>query len=227
MQKIVLQLIYSFLIRWFLKLIVGVKLDDSKFLLSEEQFIIVANHNSHLDTMSILASVPRKIIHKIKPVAAQDHFGKTKFQEKLSNFFINSLLIQRKRDLENPDNDPIIKMIRTLERGYSLIIFPEGTRGEPEKEQPLKPGIGFVLSQRPDITYVPVFMTGLGKAMPKGDNLIVPFSSSLTFGKPTKIQTANIRDILRQIQNDFETLKNSNNQTPIIKNGDESVNSRS
>jgi 1-acyl-sn-glycerol-3-phosphate acyltransferase len=143
-------------------------------------------------------------------VAAQDHFGKTKFQAKLSNLFINSLLIQRKRDKENLDNDPISKMVKALDNGFSLILFPEGTRGEPEKEQPLKPGIGLVLSQRPDINYVPAFMTGMGKVMPKGDNLIVPFNSTLTFGRPTKIKTTNVDDILKQIQDDFEKLKNSN-----------------
>lgn len=210
MQRLILQFIYSFFVRWFLRLIVGVQFDDSKFLLSEKQFIIVANHNSHLDTMSLMASIPRQLIHKIKPVAAQDHFGKTKFQEKLSNFFINSLLIQRKRDKDNRDNDPIGKMITALDNGFSLILFPEGTRGEPEKEQPFKPGIGLVLSQRPDIKYIPAFMTGMGKVMPKGDNLIVPFNSSLTFGQPTKIRTANVDDILKQIQEDFEKLKNSN-----------------
>lgn len=210
MQKFILQFIYSFSVRWFLRLIVGVKFDDSKFLLSEKQFIIVANHNSHLDTMSLMASVPRKLIHKIKPVAAQDHFGKTKLQEKLSNLFINSLLIQRKRDKENPDNDPISKMIKALDNGFSLILFPEGTRGEPEKEQALKPGIGLVLSQRPNIKYIPAFMTGMGKVMPKGDNLIVPFNSSLTFGRPKKIETTNVDDILKQIQEDFDKLKNSN-----------------
>jgi 1-acyl-sn-glycerol-3-phosphate acyltransferase len=210
MQKLILQFIYSIIVRGFLKLIVGVKFDDSKFLVKEKQFIIVANHNSHLDTMSLMASVPRKLIHKIKPVAAQDHFGKNKFQEKLSDFFINSLLIPRKRDKENPDNDPINKMIKTLDNGFSLILFPEGTRGEPEKEQPLKPGIGFVLSQRPDIKYVPVYMTGMGKAMPKGDNLIVPTNSTLTFGQPTKIKTTKVVEILKQIENDFKELKNKN-----------------
>lgn len=209
MQRIILQVIYSFLVRWFLRLIVGVKFDDSRFLLGEKQFIIVANHNSHLDTMSLMASAPRKLIHKIKPVAAQDHFGKTKFQEKLSNLLVNSLLIQRGRDKENPDNDPIVKMIKALDNGFSLILFPEGTRGEPEKVQPLKPGVGLVLSQRPDIKYVPVYLTGMGKAMPKGDNLIVPFNSALTFGQPTRIKTIKVEDILKQIQDDFEKLKNS------------------
>ena len=208
MKKLILQFTYSFCIRWILKLIIGVNFDNSKFLLNEKQFIIVANHNSHLDTLSLMASVPRKIVHKIKPVAAQDHFGKSKFQEKLSNYFINSLLIKRKRDKENPENDPINKMINALDSGFSLILFPEGTRGEPEVEQPLKPGIGLVLSQRPEIKYVPVFMTGMGKALPKGENLVVPFNSTLSYGMPTNITSTDVDHILKQIESDFNELKN-------------------
>src|SRR5690606_27563844 len=113
-------------IRGFLKVIVGVKFDKADFLAAQNQFIIVANHNSHLDTMAIMASLPGKIIHKVRPVAAADHFGKTKSKERLTNFFVNTLLIQRKRDKQNPDNDPINKMIKALDDGYSLIIFPEG-----------------------------------------------------------------------------------------------------
>lgn len=212
MKKYVLQFTYSFCVRWFLKLIVGVKFDDASFLLKEKQFIIVANHNSHLDTISLMAAVPRKQIHKIKPVAAQDHFGKTAFQKKLSNFFVNALLIQRKRDEENPDNDPVQRMTNALDNGFSLILFPEGTRGEPEIEQPLKPGIGLVLSQRPDIKYVPAYMTGMGKAMPKGDNLVVPFTSTLNWGQPREVNSTHIDDILTQIKNDFKKLKKTHHE---------------
>ena len=112
MQKITLKFIYSFLVRLFLKLIVGVKFDNSKFLLNEKQFIIVANHNSHLDTMTLLSSLPSKIIHQVKPVAAGDHFGKTKLKGKLTSFFVNALLIKRGRDKNNPENDPINKMLK-------------------------------------------------------------------------------------------------------------------
>ena len=207
MQKLVLQIVYSCFVRWFLKIIVGVKFDDAKFLLNESQFIIVANHNSHIDTMCLLASVPGKIIYKVKPVAAADHFGRTKFQEKISRFFINALLIPRKRIRDNPAEDPINKMLKAIDDGFSLILFPEGTRGEPDKQQRLKPGIGLVLSQRPNIKYVPAYMTGMGKIMPKGDNLIVPFNSTLTFGSPTTITSTNVDEILKQIETDLLKLK--------------------
>ena len=210
MQKIFLKIIYSFFIRWFLKIIIGVKFDNANFLKSEKQFIIVANHNSHLDTMTILASLPSKIIDKVKPVAAADHFGKTRLKEILINYFVNTLLIQRKRDKENPENDPINKMIKAIDDGYSLIIFPEGTRGEPEQQQPLKPGIAYVLQSRPNVKYVPAFMVGMGKAMPKDDNLILPFNSSLTYGQTTEIKSTEIADILKQIEIDLNKLKKKN-----------------
>jgi 1-acyl-sn-glycerol-3-phosphate acyltransferase len=207
MQKFVLQFIFSFIIRNFLKIIVGVKFTTANFLKKEKQFIIVANHNSHLDTMTILASVPRTIIHRIKPVAAADHFGKTQLKERLTNYFVNTILIQRKRDKENPENDPIHRMIKALDEGYSLIIFPEGTRGEPEVQQPLKPGIALVLKERPHIKYIPAYMKGMGKAMPKDDSLIVPHNASLVYGEPTLIQSTDVDEILKQMENDFNLLR--------------------
>lgn len=208
MQKIILRLVYGVFVRWFLKLVAGVKFDDSKFLLVEKQFIIVANHNSHLDTMAIMASLPGKIIHKVKPVAAADYFGRTRLQAAFSKYFINALLINRKRDKNNPSTDPIAIMLKSLEDGYSLILFPEGTRGEPEKLQPLKPGIALLLTKLPHIPYVPAFLKGLGRIMPKGDNLLVPYNSSLRFGNPVRITSSDIATIMLQVEKDLLKLKN-------------------
>ena len=50
MQAAAMQIIYKGVFQWFLKLIVGVQFTDCRFLKKEKQFIILANHNSHLDT---------------------------------------------------------------------------------------------------------------------------------------------------------------------------------
>ena len=207
MKKIVLQITYGFFIRYFLKIVVGVSFPERKFLREVKQFIIIANHNSHLDTMTLMAAMPKSMIDKIKPVAAIDHFGKTKIQKGLSDFFINTLLIQRKRDKENPENDPIERMVAALDAGYSLILFPEGTRGEPEKLQKFKAGIALLLSKRREIPYIPAYLKGMGYAMPKGDNLIVPYKSSLKFGPPCVISTFEIPDIMEEIKLSFEAVK--------------------
>ena len=88
MQSVAMRIIYKGVFHWFLKLIVGVQFTDCQFLKKEKQFIILANHNSHLDTLSLLSSLPGNLLWKVKPVAAEDYFGKTRFQASISNFFI-------------------------------------------------------------------------------------------------------------------------------------------
>ena len=74
MQAAAMQIIYKGVFQWFLKLVVGVQFTDCQFLKKEKQFIILANHNSHLDTLSLLASLPGELLWKVKPVAAEDYF---------------------------------------------------------------------------------------------------------------------------------------------------------
>ena len=74
-------------------------------------------------------------------------------------------------------------------------------------QQPLKPGIAYVLKERPHLKYVPVFMKGMGKAMPKDDNLIIPYNATLTFGQPKSIGSTEITEILSQIEADINALK--------------------
>lgn len=206
MQSAVMQTLYKGVLRWFLKVVVGVQFPDCRFLKKEEQFIILANHNSHLDTLSLLSSLPGKLLWKVKPVAAEDYFGKTRFQASLSNYFINTLLIRRKGE-KDTEHDPLRKMLDAIDEGYSLILFPEGTRGKPEQMGKIKSGIARILSQRPHVKYVPVFMTGMGRSLPKGEMLILPYKSSIFYGEPTLVRSTDVSEILNQITQDFEEMK--------------------
>jgi 1-acyl-sn-glycerol-3-phosphate acyltransferase len=188
--------------RQILQWIVGVKMDKGIFLLKEKQFIIIANHNSHLDTMTLLASIPSKILPKVKPVAAADYFGNTRFKATMSQYFVNALLISR-----SEGSNAIRQMKKALDEGYSLILYPEGTRGNPDEAGELKPGIALLLSLCPQVKYVPAYMSGMAKAMPKGDSLILPYESSLIYGKPCLIESTDKKEILKQIEADFNALK--------------------
>ena len=192
--------------QWFLKLIVGVQFTDCRFLKKEKQFIILANHNSHLDTLSLLASLPGDLLWKVKPVAAEDYFGKTRFQASISNFFINTLLIRRKGEKDS-EHDPIRKMLEAIDAGYSLILFPEGTRGKPEQMGKIKSGIARILSLRPEVKYIPVFMTGMGRSLPKGKMILLPYKASIYYGMPALVKNTDTHEILEQITSDFERMK--------------------
>lgn len=206
MHRLLLRLLYSVIGRTFLKLIVGVRFGAARSLIEVPQFIIVANHNSHLDTMTLLAAMPARIVHRVRPVAAADHFGKKRWQAWATRMFVNGLLIPRKRDPMNTKNDPINRMVAALDAGDSLILFPEGTRGEPEVLQRFKKGIGLVLSQRPHVPYVPAYMKGLGSALPKGDGLILPHPGDLRIGKPTMVNSSEPEAITDQVERDVLAL---------------------
>jgi 1-acyl-sn-glycerol-3-phosphate acyltransferase len=68
---------------------------------------------------------------------------------------------------------------------YSLIIFPEGTRGTGESVAPFKSGLYYLCLQKPGLQLVPAFIENLNRVLPKGQFLPVPLTSLLTFGAPT------------------------------------------
>lgn len=206
LQLVFLYLIYKGILQWFLKIIIGVQFGDNCFLKKETQFIIIANHNSHLDTLSLMASLPGEILWKTKPVAAKDYFGSTRLKATLSNYFINTLLISRKIGRDADDN-PIQEMLETLDAGFSLILFPEGSRGMAGQMEKMKNGIAHILSQRPHVKYIPVYLTGMGQSLPKGEFLMLPYKSSVNWGVPSLVNSVNHKDIMAQIIADFQVLE--------------------
>ena len=207
MKKIILSLIYPLCVRQFLRLIMGVHYVNREILRGAEQFIIVSNHNSHLDTMALMAALSWRQIDRTKPVAAGDYFGKTPIKKRITELFVNALLIPRSRPKEGETfADPIQLMVNALGAGHSLIIFPEGTRGEAGKIQKFKKGIGLVAQQCPHVPIIPVFMQGMGKLLPKGEMLLVPFDNFVRFGTPFYCGDLPVEDIVARVEKEIMAL---------------------
>ena len=92
------------------------------------------------------------------------------------------LPIDRKR--ENEMSDPLAEMGQVLKDGDSLLLFPEGSRGEPEQLSRFKTGIARLVERHPHIPIVPIFTHGLGKSLPRGTFLLVPFFADIAVGEP-------------------------------------------
>ena len=160
--------------------------------------IVTPNHNSHLDTAAMLTIFPVSVIPQVRPVAAADYFLKSGLMAWFSQNFVGIIPIMRRRPKPAggvrcdtgaaavPDEDPLQGCYDALERGEILIIFPEGTRGEPERMQELKSGVAVLASKYPDVPVIPIFMHGLGKSMPKGTFIPVPFFVDVYIGTPMK-----------------------------------------
>jgi 1-acyl-sn-glycerol-3-phosphate acyltransferase len=205
MRKLILGFTYVIVMRLFLKVIVGVKLVNRASLKKKKQFILVSNHNSHLDTMALMSSMSWKQLPNTHPVAAGDYFGNSPVKAFFTRLFTNAILITRSK--EETKENPIEQMSAALENGKSLILFPEGSRGEPEKMQEFKKGIGILLQKHPEIPFIPVYMNGMGKVLPKGERLLVPFDSYVVFGEPTFRNSDEVEAIVKEVETEILSLK--------------------
>ena len=204
MKKIILIIIYSFFWKNFLKFFIGLKYVNQKTLKNKKQFILIANHNSHMDTMAIMSAIPSRYIHKVHPIAARDFFGGSLFKKILMRYLVNATLIQRDRD--DPNNDPIDSMDKMLKKSRSLILFPEGSRGIPGVMAKFKKGLGYLIQRNPEINVIPVYLDNVYKTLPRGKNLILPYNCSIKFGDPIQFKSMEMDDILLSSEKAMQKL---------------------
>ena len=173
-------LVHLLFIRPVLKLLFGVHVEGREHLADLDRFIVVANHNSHLDTLLLFQVLPLRHLRRTHPVAAFEYFSRSRFGRWLAEFLVQPVWIVR----GGGDEDPLAGMRARLSRGRSIIIFPEGTRGRAGEMARFKTGVGRLAAEFPDVPVVPVFLTGPEKALPKTRSLLIPIWNQVSVGPP-------------------------------------------
>ncbi len=207
MKKIILIIIYTIFWRNFLRIFIGLQYFNNKSLRNIKQFILIANHNSHMDTMALMSAIPSRFIHRVHPIAARDFFGGSLFSRILMRYLVNATLIRR--DREDPERDPIDDMDKMLKKQRSLILYPEGSRGIPGKMSNFKRGLGYLVQRNPNINVIPVYLENIYKTLPKGKKLILPYNCSIKFGQPIKFNSLEMEDILKTAEKEILKIKES------------------
>jgi 1-acyl-sn-glycerol-3-phosphate acyltransferase len=149
---------------------------------SNAQRIYFANHSSHMDTVALWSALPPDLRRKTRPVAAADYWGKTGLRRYVAVKGLNAVLINRNR--EDPSANPLTPLHEALDRGDSLIIFPEGTRQHQAVPGNFKSGLFHLAESHPDVELIPVYLENLHRSMPKGTFLPVPITCTVRFGTP-------------------------------------------
>jgi len=191
-------------LRPVLKLFFGVNVEGRENLSELDHYIIAANHNSHLDILLLFHMLPLRHLLRTRPVAARDYFARRKFLFGLIDYMFRPVWIMR----GDKSEDPLEKINKLLVSGHNIIIFPEGTRGQPGRLQQFKSGVGRLAEACPDIPTVPVFLAGSEKALPKESAVPLPIYHQVTIGPPRICRTG-YRDFTDSLESAIRELARS------------------
>jgi 1-acyl-sn-glycerol-3-phosphate acyltransferase len=180
------KLLFFLLIRIVLLVILGINVRRKELLPASGPAIVIANHNSHLDTLVLMSLFPLRLLPYIRPVAATDYFMSTSVLAWFATRIVN--IIPLARNHARTISDPLESVRAALTNASIVILYPEGTRGEPEQLTRFKRGIAHLAEQFPTTPVIPVFIHGLGKALPKGETLLVPFFCDVFVGEPLRFK---------------------------------------
>jgi len=197
---------FQFIIRPLVTIVIGLNVRRIENLPKDGPAIIVANHNSHLDTMVLMSIFPIRLLKKLRPAAAADYFCRNVFINWFSTKIIGIIPVDRSKEMRNP----IARVVESIREGDIVIFYPEGTRGEAQKMERLKPGIARLSEKFPDVPIYPVYLYGLGKSLPKGEAILVPFFCDVFVGKPI-LWTGTREKFMLDLQEQLNTLEKEGN----------------
>ena len=181
MVRIVRFLFFRVLVRTVVLLVLGLNVRHRERLPGCGPAILVANHNSHLDTMVLMTLFPWRQQQRIRPVAAGDYFLRNRLIAWFALRIIGIVPVDRSG--RTPRAKLLDGVTAALSAGDSVIVFPEGTRGQPEHLDEFKTGVFHLSRANPGVPVVPIFLHGLGKVLPRGEALLVPFFCDVFVGE--------------------------------------------
>lgn len=197
LRNVAQMIVFALAIKPFMVLFIGLRVRGREHLVKSDRFILIANHSSHLDTISLLSLFPLKRLRRIRPVAAADYFERNALVSLLTKTLFNILPIARKNI--TPENNPLRRMREAIEAGESIIIFPEGTRGSGPEMGAFRSGVAHLIEKIPGVPVVPAYLVNMGRSLPKGEFIPVPFFCEIRIGAPRVLQ-GNRQEITRALE---------------------------
>ncbi|MGV3762371.1 1-acyl-sn-glycerol-3-phosphate acyltransferase [Parapedobacter sp.] len=129
--------------------------------------IIIANHTSILDTPTM------GLLHPMQVFMMND-------RQLHSPFFGRAMRMVGAHPASGNRPDDLDKLRMKINQGYSVIVFPEGTRSRTTAIQRFHKG-AFYLAEQLQVDIQPVLIHGNVHALPKNDNMLKPGPITMKF----------------------------------------------
>lgn len=176
--------------------------------LSGGAVVYVANHASHADTALVLRALPRRARSRCAPAAAADYFFRNRFAGAATSLVIGAFPFPRR------GREGLRRARALLDRGWSVLLYPEGTRTLDGTIGSFRPGAA-ILAAETGAAIVPVGLSGTRDVLRKGRTLPRRASVAVVFGEPVRLAagadpaaaTARIEAAVRRLAAEAETAR--------------------
>lgn len=209
---------------WFFKFYIRLKVvgDFHEVRKNYPKLLVISNHASHLDAVSIAAAIPFRYWLDLYIAAAKDYF----FTNPLFTFFskhcLGAIPIDRK-DKKGEAVELCLTLLSKLERIW-LIIFPEGTRSKDGFIGQFKRGVS-LFSERTTTPLLFLYLEGNAELWPKGRIFAVPGPLTIHVGPvhppaPIELIHEHYRDWVMGINPNAFRVENVVESNSLVGDGD-------
>ena len=174
------QSIWRVTVRMYLRGYHRLQVEGAEHLPRQAPFVMVANHTSHLDALTLAAALPWRLRRSAFPIAAGDVFFETPTLSLFSAMMLNALPMWRQRCGSHAMED---LRGRLIGEPATYILFPEGTRSRDGRMGAFKPGLGMLIAGA-DVPVVPCYLDGAFAACPPAKKVPRPLPLKLRIGQP-------------------------------------------
>lgn len=161
--------------------------------------VFISNHVSYLDQPAIMYSLPRDIRYKIASATREEFF----FSEESTSLFnkalfpyamvaFNAFLLPQKSGFRKS----LSFMGKLIDRGVSILVFPEGSRTKDGKLQNFMSGLGLMVKEL-QVPVVPIKIVGMEKIYPRDTKFPKKGKCTVIFGKPIEFTTETPSEIIK------------------------------
>ena len=155
-----------------------------------KQAVYICNHQSHFDILAVLALHPKVILLTNEWVWNSPFYG---YLIRKAEFY--------------PVTDGLEKNMNHMKdlvsRGYSIVIFPEGTRSPDCRIQRFHRG-AFLAARELGLPILPLYIHGFGYALPKHDFLLRKAGLYLEVGERFEVPEGDLAAFTRKVRHDYE-----------------------
>ena len=168
-------------------------------------FIVAANHHNYVDGVVLGVALPRPIAFVVMPRVYNASPLHPLFHRRLGSIPVS---------LERPDPGAIRRVLRALESGGVIGIFPEGPFSREGHLVPGQPGVAMI-ALRSGVPVVPAAIEGTYEALvgrrfyvPRRHPLSVRFGAPMHFGRARHrgVTRADREDVTRRIMAEIAAL---------------------